>query len=145
MARACGEKTLSRVLAWLGGHPRATAAEVATACHVVVRHAQLLLRYCHAAGWVHYPAWRKSINQPGHLPVRLWCLGLGRDADRPPPDTAVQVRQRRKARLQRQFGRSLAHKIMSSRRSGGAAVLCVDGEVVYRRGKPRGQRVARAD
>lgn len=145
MARPNSDATLSRVLGWLAAHPRASAAEIAAACHVVPRHAQLLLRYCHTAGWVHYPAWRKATGTRGHLPTRLWCVGPGTDAPRPERDSAVMVRLRRKARLQERFGRSLAHKILTSRRNGGAAVLHLEGELVYRRGEPRGRRVMERD
>lgn len=145
MARPTADATLTRVLAWIDGHPLSTASEIAAACHIVVRHAQRLLRHGHTAGWLHYPAWRKDTGPGGHLPARLWRLGPGQDAPRPERDSAITVRRRRKARLVDQFGRGLAHKILISRRSGGAAVLHLEGELVYRRGKPRGRRVVGED
>ena len=129
------------LLAWLGEHGRSPAADIAAAIHTVPRNAQVLLRQLRDEHLVHVAAWRRSTGegQRGRQYLRLWAVGPGPDAPRPPPDDYVTIRRRRVARVKARYGEEY-RKVLASRTNGGVSVLMREGVVLYRRGKVAGRR-----
>lgn len=134
---------LCRVFRRLRDHGPATTYELAEKCHVVDRHALWSLHRLHEVGLAHITAWRKQFGggARGRPHFAVWVCGPGAHAPKPPPETAIAVQRRRTERLRKQYGKNTP-RILRSRSNGGADVIVVDGETVYRRAAPRGRAVA---
>lgn len=138
--------TVKRAFVWMESRAEPFAShELAAAIHTVKRNAQHILGQLHEHGIVHIAAWRKFHGEGarGRYPLRLWAFGPGVDAPVPKPDEPKVIMARRRKRLIEKHGVKVANRILESRKGGGASVLTVDGVVVYRRGKPRGNNCGR--
>lgn len=120
-----------------------TAYELADECFCVRRHAQWCVTCLRDHGLAHISHWRRQTGEGarGRPHTAVWAYGPGPDAERPQRLTSKQARTLRIRRLKAKYGQ-LATAILRPRKSGGASVLMLGGEVVYRRGVPRGRKGA---
>jgi len=119
-----------------------TAKQVSMLCHCTYRHAQYVIKKMHQCGLLHIAAWLKP--EPGEgprnrQPIAMYATGHKKDVAKPGKDNASVVRVRRLKRLKAQFGTDGANRILRSRREGGAHLLAIDGQIAFKRGKPRGK------
>lgn len=121
-----------------------TAYELAEACFTDKRHVQNLLKLFRACGLAHRAGWIRPERPPGPTNrafIARWAYGCREDAPKPARIANAVARRKRLERLKEQFGSEVANQILLSRKEGGTSVLKLEGEVVFRRGKPRGKYI----
>lgn len=105
---------------------------------------QRAVRELHALGIIHIAKWRPA--EGGGFPAKLWKCWPRKDAEKPPLASKKQSRLKwyRKTvkTMTDLYGHSVARKVLTSRKYGGADKIVIDGKTIYER-QPRSGRPAR--
>lgn len=115
------------------GEQRADVLASAAMC--ATEYAYRLMRLMKAENRIHVCDWVRNGGGGAYTPV--YRHGPGRNAIRPSPKTAAQIKRERRKRLIQAYGKALADRMLSSRRKGGADRIVLDGRVIYERRQPK--------